>query len=489
MNILILGVIGLWIVRITGNLFTYISLWFVKEYRYDRMWIHLHTAQGRRLLFAPWKKPPLSPKTVTLFILSGLTLCIIGWQMQYPVFFRLVVLDLLSFPVTAIVVLLLGVPTVIYHEILIYLAVNKLRMHSPMLVIGVTGSYGKTSTKEYISTILSAKYRVLKTLTSKNSAIAVAELVLRELKSDTEVFVVEMGAYQKGEIARMCRIVRPEIGVVTAINAQHQDLFKSLETTMKAKYELIAGLSGRRISVFNADNPRVREMSKWAIKDGLDVRYFTRVLKQDIENRPTVVADNIRVNERGIRFQVRLGDELADVRAEVIGEYQAGNIAGAIATAVAAGLPFTQAAGGACEVRPIPKVMELLPGVNGSVFVNDTFNNNPDAALAALDYLETRSGQKYLVFQPMVELGDFAGTAHVEVGKRAAQVCEAVFLTDDNHYNDFVAGSKQAAPQKQVWVMDPGSASVQLRKLLRPGSTVLFKGKSSEQVFQRLMRS
>ena len=109
--------------------------------------------------------------------------------------------------------LMLNAPTGIYHKLLIAKAIRKLRDHKSMIVIGITGSYGKTTTKEYLASILSTRFRVLKTEASKNSPIGIAEVILRKLTSQHEVFVVEMGAYKIGEIAEMAAMARPQIGI------------------------------------------------------------------------------------------------------------------------------------------------------------------------------------------------------------------------------------------------------------------------------------
>jgi len=133
-------------------------------------------------------------------------------------------------------------------------------------VIGITGSYGKSSTKEFLATILSAKYKVCKTSANRNSEIGVAETVLRELKPEHEIFIVEMGAYRTGEIKAICDIVHPTIGVLTAVSEQHLALFGSLEATKKAKYELIEALPENGIAIFNADNRATRELAEQTLK-------------------------------------------------------------------------------------------------------------------------------------------------------------------------------------------------------------------------------
>ncbi|MBI4066306.1 hypothetical protein HY411_01175, partial [Candidatus Gottesmanbacteria bacterium] len=181
MELLILSAAFIWGVRIVFNILTYAEVWWVKEYRWDRMIIHLRTPQGKRFWWPQRRRPPISPKSILLVLFSFVFFGYLVWTLGLPILLRLVIADMLSFPITWIFVLMLNAPTGIYHKLLIAKAVRKLRDHKPMIVIGITGSYGKTTTKEYLATILSTKIQVLKTEPSKNSPIVIAEVILKSL--------------------------------------------------------------------------------------------------------------------------------------------------------------------------------------------------------------------------------------------------------------------------------------------------------------------
>ena len=159
----------LWVIRIIANILSYIHLWYVKEYRFDRMFIHLRTKQGKRLPIIPFRRPPVSFKTTVLFFCTVLMEAII--ILFLPTGTKLLnffIADLLSFPEVSLFVFVFKIPTFLFHLVRIEQAVRKLRKHKKMMVIGITGSYGKTSTKEIIYTLVSQKYPTLKTETSKN---------------------------------------------------------------------------------------------------------------------------------------------------------------------------------------------------------------------------------------------------------------------------------------------------------------------------------
>lgn len=462
-----------WAIRIVLNTLSYTELWWVKEYRWDRMFIHLKTPQGKRFWWPLRRRPPITPKSTALVILSLTASGFLLWLIHAPILIRFAIVDAASFPVTWILVAMLNTPVKLYHALVIWRAVRAIRTHKPMTVIGITGSYGKTSVKDYLATIVSGKFKVLKTEASKNSPIGIAEVILKKLKPDHEVFVVEMGAYKRGEIAYMTKMAKPEIAIITAINPQHQDLFGSIEHTMKAKYELIEGLIGKRIAIMNTDDQHVRTMADWAKRDGCDVW----------EGRLRV--SDIHAGFEGLTFVCHFGKKKATVRARVVGAHHVTNILLALSAAVAAGMTFEEAARAAGNIRPVPKVLEVIPGTYGATFINDTFNNNPDAARAALNVLAWGKGKKYLVFQPMIELGSYAGACHEAVGEYAGKICDEIILTNRNFYEDFVRGVRRRSQDVNVSVLSPERAAAVIRAKAKKGDIVLFKGKEAEHVLKK----
>lgn len=423
--------------------------------------------------------------TLSLFVFC------MGMFVPLPILITLAIADLLLFPVSLVLVYGMSVPTRIYHYVQIQKAVKRLRSHAPLNVIGITGSYGKTSVKEYLAAILSSAYPTLKTDASKNSPIGISEVVLRSLEDSHKAFVVEMGAYRPGEIAEMSQMVRPEVGILTAINPQHQDLFGSIETTMKAKYELLKNLTGRKIAIVNLDDARVVALAALAMKDGCDVWGWTsKAVKrslQGLETKNIFRAEHIQSNLDGVSFDCVYRNERIHVRAPVIGVHQAGNILAAIAGAVAMGMTFPKAAKAAEHVAPAHKVMHVMPGINGSVFIDDTFNNNPDAAAAAIRFLGIQKGKKILVFQPMVELGAYAESSHTQVGKLAAEHCDAVLLTNSSHFEAFEKGVRSVSSSIPLFVYTPIQISEYIRTHVKKQDIVLFKGKDAEHALHLLV--
>lgn len=488
MTFFILLIALVWIIRIVGNVISFAHLWWVKEYRWDRMFIHLKTPQGRRVYFLPWKRPHVSPKSVLLIFLTLAVLTGFVVVSGLPALLTLLIVDLISFPLTFVLVWLVNVPVKLYHQYIIGHARAILRARQGLMVVGITGSYGKTSTKEYLSAILSSKYTTLKTAASKNAPIGIAEVVVSALTPEHDVFVVEMGAYKKGEIAYMADLVRPQIAVITAINEQHQDLFGTIENTMKAKYELVAGLSGKRIAIFNADDARVRTMGEWAARDGVTIWWYGKHDSMP-KGEKLFYAKDVHVESDRVSFICINGNRKAIVRASVVGAHQVGNILAAIAAAVAAGMTLKDAALAASHLQPAKSVLERVRGIGKLTLIDDTFNNNPDAAKAALDVLSMEKHKRILVFQPMIELGTYATAAHVDVGAYAARICDAIILTNANWSADFIRGAQSVAKDIPVSVMTPKAAAAYIQKIASTGGTVLGKGKEAARVLSLLRKS
>lgn len=472
-----------WFIRIGVNLLSYTYLWRLKEYRWDRMIIHVRIVSFVSILFPALRKPPRSIKTFLLFIVS---IAVVGFFIVVTpigLFWKFLFADLLSFPLTFLIVKVLALPTYIYHQYSIYLATKKLRKNATLFSIGITGSFGKTSVKEYAETILSTKFSVLKTEASKNSPIGIAEVVLSQL-TNQQIFIAEMGAYKQCEIAAMARLVQPQIGVITAINPQHQDLFKSIETTMKAKYELMQGLVGKKIGIFNADNDKVIEMGKQAEKEGISVLWYS--MKNKKNDTSTIFATNIHADLTGLSFSCSYKGQTKKVVTKLLGAHQSSNILAAIGIALQCGMSLEEAANACENLRPVTHVLERLKGAHGSTFIDDTFNNNPDAAIAALSVLAHGKGKKILVFQPMIELGAFAKESHEQVGKYAGTICDAIFLTNANWSEDFIRGVNQVNKNIPVYIWPISKACEYLKTQAKREDLVLFKGKESAAYLQSL---
>jgi len=364
--------------------------------------------------------------------------------------------------------------------------ISAARLHAAdfpdLQVVGITGSYGKTSTKEFLSTLLASQYPVAKTPANNNTAIGLANAVLGSLKPDTKYFVGEYGAYRDGEIRAMTEILRPRIAIVTAINEQHIELFGSLEKTIEAKYELIAALPPDGVAVFNGDNPHCQAMAKRF--DGHKLFYSAKGKMQITGTKTAVMAMNIRENADSLSFDLidsREGlsdDHKVAVVLKLLGRHHVDNFLAAASAALHLGMTLPQIAAAAGAIRPLPGTMYPRQGKDEIRIIDDSYSVNPDGFLAALNYLEQVPGRKILITKGMQELGSAAVDAHRRVGEKAGKVADFILLMDRSYEDAWREGIGHNETHAQTTVYTQASDAIEyLRKILRAGDTVLLEGR------------
>ena len=249
-----------WFLIFTKLLLFWTWLWQLKEYHFGRFKAHFETYKLNKIFSSFWsiKVPKLTKKTI-IILLTGILLEILILFYIFPFsdkkfYFSLLILIIFAPLILSLLILLFQIPTVILRNQILKKAKKKRLQFKSLLVIGITGSYGKTSTKEFLAEILSSKFNVLKTKEHINAEIGIAETILNELRDEHEIFICEMGAYERGKIKEVCEMIKPTIGILTGINEQHLSTFGSLENIIKAKFELIESLPADGIAFFNAKN-------------------------------------------------------------------------------------------------------------------------------------------------------------------------------------------------------------------------------------------
>lgn len=361
------------------------------------------------------------------------------------------------------------------------LAAYLVRQRPNMRIVAITGSYGKTTTKEAIATVLEERFAVCRALGTENNEIGIPRTVARCMPED-EALVLEMGAQWRGEIAGYCRKIRPHVGVVTAVGPVHLELFGSLDRVQHAKAELVQALPARGTAVLNGDDPRVRQMSAKTRAD---------VVTYGTEGMADVLAQNVKVLPDGwTRFDVQAGAERGQLQTQVLG--QAGVYAALAATAVGRtlGLTLDEIATGLAKVRPAPGRLHVRQGRNGSTLLDDAYNANRVSATLALESLAELGGQgrKFAVFGDMLELGEYAPEEHRLLGEAAARHADRL-VTIGNDSAATAAGARAAgmdparitefaASHADDAALDAAldSAETLLKKEVKQHDVVLIKG-------------
>ena len=285
-------------------------------------------------------------------------------------------------------------------------------------IIGITGSYGKTSLKFYLNTLLSVKYNVLVTPESYNTPMGVVKTIREKMKSTHEIFVCEMGARKVGEIKEICDIVHPRDGLITSIGPQHLETFFNMDNIVKTKFELGDALPEGGLLFLNGDNEYIT---------GNAGNYKNTVMygAGDANGYRT---ENVSVSDMGTTFTVIAPDgEKEEFTTRLIGGHNVINVLGAIAVAHAYGIPLADLKIPVRRLQPAEHRLQLLD--RGSVTViDDTFNSNPIGSKAAVEMLALFDGTKILITPGMVELGEKEEEYNFKFGTYAADCCDYIFL-------------------------------------------------------------
>ena len=351
-------------------------------------------------------------------------------------------------------------------------AVARLRAVSPRIV-AITGSYGKTTTKELTAAVLETRYRVLKTPASFNTVMGITRVIREQLRDEHEVFVVEMGAYTRGEIRELCHFVGgPELSAIVGINEQHLERMGSIENTVRAKYEIVEGTRPGGVSVFNVDNRYCDELA--------DKTAHVRVVRVgtcERDRRLDLWADNVSVNPKLMRFDVHDGDQTVTVRTRILGRHLVPNFLIALAFGKELGVDLKQAVVRLGRVEPVGHRLAVTE-TNGMIVIDDAYSSNVDGARAALALLsELPAQRRFMVTPGIVELGPVEKERNRELGACAAAVCDALLVVGAVPGRYVREGAEAAGLPKDSVVVcaDLASAQAYLRDHMQTGDAVLFE--------------
>jgi UDP-N-acetylmuramoyl-tripeptide--D-alanyl-D-alanine ligase len=332
-------------------------------------------------------------------------------------------------------------------------------------LVAVTGSAGKTTTKEAIAHVLSARFRVLKSEGNFNNHFGLP-LMLLKLEPEYDVAVVELGMSHAGEIRALAKIAQPEIGVVTNVAAVHLEFFDSLAGIARAKYELIESLPAGAVAVLNADDEYVSQFGRDF--KGRVVMYGTRATAE-------VRAEKIQSKgTEGSEFDVAIGDLREHATLPLVGEHNVLNALAAVAVGLERGLKPAEAVGALATLAPGDKRGQVLQVGNITV-INDCYNSNPKALEAMVDSLAAIAAKRRIVVAgEMLELGPAGQDMHRLAGKHIAEKKIDVLLGVRGLAQAMVEGARQAGTRAE-FVAAPGDAGEWLAREAREGDVVLLK--------------
>lgn len=335
-------------------------------------------------------------------------------------------------------------------------------------IIGVTGSYGKTSTKHYLYRILSEKYNVLMTPGSFNTPMGVIRTVREMMKPYHDVFIVEMGAKQLGDIKEICDLVCPTIGIVTAVGEQHLESFKSIENVQRTKFELVDALPVDGLAVINNDfeyiaNRKVGNVAvkRYALSEGADY-HIEDVDYGEVETRFTVVGEGRRV----------------DLATKLVGDCNLSNLMASVIVALHLDVPEKSIRYGVSQIEQVEHRLNMKRTPGGLSIIDDAFNSNPDGARMALDVLaRTKTGKRIVITPGMIELGDKQVEYNKRFGVQMASAADYVMVVGAYNREAILSGLVEGGmSQENIFLADSFAiAQGRLVQIARAGDVVLYE--------------
>lgn len=333
----------------------------------------------------------------------------------------------------------------------------------PAKIVGITGSFGKTSSKNILQEILSEKYYSLMTPASFNTPMGITITVREKLKPIHEVFICEMGADHVGDIQQLSDFVKPEIGIVTSIGPQHLNTFGTLQNIIDEKMKLIENLPEHGVGVLNLDNEYIRN---YQLKNNCKI--VTYAIKQEDADLRAV---NIVYSSQGSHFELlQKGGSCTPFKTKLLGEHNIANILAAIAVGLEMGISMEQLQRAVAKVNYVEHRLEVKK-INGLTFIDDAFNSNPVGSSMALNVLKMMPGKRWIVTPGMIDLGEKQAQLNKEFGMKMLHKADEVILVGINQTKPILAGLKEAGFDKK---------HIHVVKTVKEAFAIVYQNASSE---------
>lgn len=414
----------------------HLQQWQIREYRWDRLRDHLFTTkEGQQKLWNIWffggvfPRPRISGRLLTIGLIWTTLVAILLWTFRVEVLSSPLIATLIwertIWLTVAIAIGLSNIPSTYLKKRLFQKAQNVIRFYdqenkkNPIIRIGITGSYGKSSTKEILTHLLIQQYgaeNVLYNPRNENNEVAIARLILRSKQFFTHstqkqrFLVIEMGAYKKGEIQKICDFIRPHYSIITGVNNQHISLFGSQRTIQEAKFELAEAT--QKTVFFNADSPLLNAIA-------------------NEKNSEATLIPIARTTAHKINAHIDRTDfELFGIPMTLpwMGEFFVSNALLCLELCRELGIPPKKLAHHLSTLPPLKRALSLSKFPNGATLINDPYSANPDGVLKALDELKKfPKGRRVFIGIPLIELGDEARYVHEQIFKKLKDLEADVF--------------------------------------------------------------
>lgn len=343
------------------------------------------------------------------------------------------------------------------------------RRKNHLTVVGITGSVGKSTTKELVAEVLEQRYRTLKNPGNMNNEIGLPLTLLR-LSEGHEVAVLEMGFYVPGEIALLCDLALPRIGVITNVGTVHAERAGSQDVIARGKAELVQSLppAPEGVAILNYDDPWVRDMAG---------KTNARIIYYGLDPKADIWADEIEgLGLDGIRFRLHYRNETIHLRVPLIGRHSVHTVLRAVAVGLVQGLTWQELVSGLRSGRAQLRLVAVRTK-SGALLLDDTYNASPESTLAALNLLDELEGRKVAVLGDMLELGPYEEIGHQMVGVRAAEVVDELVTVGELGRLIAVAAQGAGLKDEQVTMFTDAQEAIEfLKPRLGEKDVALIKG-------------
>ena len=339
-------------------------------------------------------------------------------------------------------------------------------------IIGITGSYGKTSTKYFLERILSEKYDVLITPGSYNTTMGVIRTIREMMKPYNNIFICEMGAKQNGDIKEICDLVHPQIGIVTAVGPMHLETFKNIENIRDTKFELIDSLPADGLAVVNDDFEYCRDRK---VNNVNCLRYSTSKEGYPEDN---FRAENIEYSAAGTSFVIKDKKGWAlELTTKLLGECNVSNLMAAVITARHLGMSDEEIQRGVASIVPVEHRLSIKQTPGGVTIIDDAFNSNPDGSRMAMEVLgKFKEGKRIVVTPGMIELGERQYELNEKFGEYIAANTDIAIIVGHYNRSAITEGIRKAEYNGKLYDVDTfDEAQKLLHPMLQSGDTVLYE--------------
>ena len=336
-----------------------------------------------------------------------------------------------------------------------------------LTIVAVTGSYGKTSTKHYLHKILSEKFITLMTPGSFNTTLGVVRTIREHLKPYHQVFIVEMGAKQVGDIEEICKLVNPSIGIITAVAEQHMETFHSLENVLKTKFELAESLPADGLLAINNDFPAIAENHR---------QYKCRTIRYS-QTQADVHLRNISYSSSGAQFEVVAKDWSIELQTSLVGKYNLSNLTASVIVAKELGLTDQQIKIGVSRVEQVEHRLSIKRQPSGITVIDDAFNSNPYGAQMALEVLSGFPSKRIVVTPGMIELGDKQFEENKKFGAQIARSADIAIVVNKVNADAITEGLREGGMDNSKIMVAKNlfEATTILNKISAAGDTILYE--------------